>query len=293
MKKLNCVLKPAQQIIVFLTFFIANIHGDEICLVNGQSSKTEVLDTSGCEVKMLRNGNTVTINKKLIRKVIWKSDTISFENYSCPEKPKSMIRLQDTPEYKMMAILDNSPELSQVFKENSKIAFLFAPLQGNFNLEEFVGVQAPLIELFKKKATISILKPSEMIMEINAAQHQFDYAFIARKYHVEVNQIGHSDFSKMGAFGANSQGEKKKELFTFGDFILYDISKGEIVFHQTLHEKRSVWGESEYSWTGILTPDDWQKEWEKKQTDRKLDRNARAIRKKMEKEISQYLGITK
>ncbi|MBN1115785.1 MAG: hypothetical protein JXA77_01160 [Bacteroidales bacterium] len=270
-----------------------NINADEILLVSGDYAKTEILDTSGCEVKILRNGNTVSIKKKLIQRIIWKIDTISFVGYVCAEKPRPVIKYQDTPEYKLLEIFDNAQETSLVLNENSRVAFLYAPLQGNFNSEEFAGVEAPLVEILQKKAKVSVLSSAEMLSEINATQHQFDYLFVARKYHNEINHIQKSDFAKMSALGSNSQGEKKKELYTFCDFLLYDVTRNEIVFRKKLHKKRSVWGESDYSWVGILTPDEWKKEWEKDQTNRKLDRNAQSIRKKMEKEISEYLGLKK
>jgi hypothetical protein len=92
-------------------------------------------------------------------------------------------------------------------------------------------------------------------------------------------------------FGFGSQGGKEKELYTFCDIVLYDILRKEIVFHRTSHENRSVRGQPGYSWTGILTTEQWKEEWQKDQTKRKLDRNARSIRKRMGKEISEYLWV--
>lgn len=137
---------------LFLIGLIAGIiHADEILLVSGDNAKIEILDTNGCEVKTLRNGNTVSIKKKLIQRIIWKTDTISFATYVCAEKPKPVVKYQDTPEYRLMTIFDNTEKLSTGFNENARIAFLYGPLQGNYNSEEFAGVEAPLIDIFQKK----------------------------------------------------------------------------------------------------------------------------------------------
>jgi hypothetical protein len=284
----NQFLGSAHRIAVVIVLVALGCFADEIFLTDGETAKTEIVDTSGCQVRMLRRGSEVTIRKNLIRKIIWKSDTISMEKYVCPEKPVQSIRIDDTPEYRLLAILNNSPEKDCAIRENAKIAAVSSPLLGHYNSEEFVGVQSPLIDLFKRKTAVNILNASEMIKEIDSVQHNFDYAFFAKKYHVEINRTQHEGF---GGFGKSSQGEKKMELATCGEFVLYDLSKKEIVFRRALCEERSFWGESDYSWVGILTPEAWKKEWEKEWEQRKLDRNAKAILKRMKKEISPYLGL--
>jgi hypothetical protein len=264
--------------------------GDEVDFKNGQEVSTQIVDTSGCSIKIMRNGNEVEIKKRIVKRIIWKTDTMDYENYVCSEKVKPVVNMNETPEYKLMTIFDNSSELSQMFNENSRIAFLFSPLQGNFNSDEFVGVQLPLVEMFKKRATVKTISPAELLTELKSGQHQYDYAFIVRKYQVEINNIKHDGF-----FDYNNKlpNEKKKELYTWATFIMYDINRNEITFRKELFEKRSVYGINDYTWTGILTPEAWKKEWEKDIAEEKLDKNARSIRKKMEKEISEYLGLKK
>jgi hypothetical protein len=58
-----------------------------------------------------------------------------------------------------------------------------------------------------------------------------------------------------------------------------------------LQERRSVWGEKDHSLTGMIIPKEWKEEWEKDRINRKLDKNAESIRKKMEKEFTEYLGL--
>jgi hypothetical protein len=280
---------------VFL--FVTAVTGDEVDFKNGQEVTTQIVDTSGCSIKIIRNGNEVVIRKSIVKRIIVKSDTLSYENYICNEKAKPIVKTNETPEYKLMAILDNSSMLDQMFKENSKIAFLYSPLQGSYNSDEFIGIQLPLIEILKKRATVKMISPPELLTEINSELHKYDYVFIVRKYHVEVNDIKHGGFfdenSNIYNEKNNMYHEKKKELYTWAVFIMYDIDRKEIVFRKELFEKRSVYGLNEYSWTGMLTPESWQKEWEKNIAEEKLDKNAQAIKKKMEKEISEYTGLKK
>jgi hypothetical protein len=261
-------------------------------LKNGQNAVTKIIDTIGCEVKILRNGNTVSIKKKLIERIVWNTDTINYMNYKCDEKPKKQaVKFEDTPEYKLMVIVDNAPEKKQPIREGAKIAHLYSPLHGSYNAEEFVAIQLSLLDIFKKKYTLQMMSPSQMYDECIAEKPVCDYAFMIRKYIVELNNIEHSDLSGIVTFGKMSSGENKKELFTICEAVIYDIVQKEITFRKVEVEKRTVWGESDYSWVGILTPDKWKEEMIKDQTERKLDRNAKIIMKKLGKEISKQLGV--
>lgn len=115
--------------------------------------------------------------------------------------------------------------------------------------------------------------------------------FVNVEYIVELNNIEQSDLSGIVTFGKMSSGENKKELFTICEAVIYNIVQKEITFRKVEVEKRTVWGESDYSWVGIVTPDKWKEEMIKDQTERKLDRNVKIIMKKLGKEISKQLGI--
>lgn len=79
-------------IAAFVIVVINYSFSDEIILNNGQNATTEILDTTGCSVKILRGGNKVTIKKNLIDKIIWKSDTISYGGYKCEESGNKAVR---------------------------------------------------------------------------------------------------------------------------------------------------------------------------------------------------------
>lgn len=268
---------------------LCTVYADEIYLSNGQNATTEILDTTGCSVKMIRRGNNVSIRKNLIDKIIWKNDTIRFAGYKCEEIVIPLVRFQDTPEYKIMVALDQAEEQSLAVKENARTAFLYAPLMGNYNAEEFAGIQSKIIELFNKKGTAKIINPDEMLAAIETDKKEFDYAFFTRKYHVIINKIDGNYGSTM--LGLNNPSKTIAELITTADFMLYDLSSKVLVHRKIITEKRTVWGESDYSWVGIITPEEWKKEMAKNQAERKLDRNAKAILRKMGNDLFEYLEI--
>jgi len=279
---------PVIFIIISYILF-ERIHADQIFLVNGQQAVTEIADTSGCAVVIMRKGKKVTLQKRNIDKIIWNGDTVSYAGYVCPEKPVKAMKFQETPEYRLMMILDKSEELEQKFRDGAKVACLTAPLSGNADPDEFRRVQKPLVELIKSKADVSILTPAEMVREVTAKNHRMDYAFLARKYHLETgNNPGTPGFVKtMTGTGY----EKKKDLFTIADFLLLDIKRGVVVFHARLHEKRSVWGTEDTPADFSLLPQAVKEQRIQEKTDRKIDRNVKALSIRLERKMAAYLGI--
>lgn len=52
----------------------------------------------------IRTGSNIILNsKQLLEKIVWKSDTISLVGYVCAKKATPVIRIQDTPEYRLAA----------------------------------------------------------------------------------------------------------------------------------------------------------------------------------------------
>ena len=279
--------------IVFI-LYLANysIFADEIYLSNGQNANTTILDTIGCYIKINRNGKEVKINKESISKIIIMSDTINYSGYKCQDVIKTnIIRYQDTPEYKLLAFIENCDEIEQVFEEGSDIIFIITPLQGHYNVDEFIGIQKPLIDLFGKKATLINVSPDDVLNELNNTKSKYKYAFIPRKYHVETYATPSSGFKKAMSFGKQSSREKKKVLITSAEYVLLNLDRKEIVYHPKEFKKRSVYGENEYSWSSIFTPDEWEEKWEKHWTERKMDKNAQTVRKKLINNLKTYLKI--
>ena len=241
-------------------------------------------------MKIKRNGKEVNIKKKLIKKIVWNSDTIDYSDYECQDKPKNKaVKYQDTPEYKLMAILDNCPEIEQVFNQNLKVAFLVTPLQGRFNADEIIVVQKKVMEIFKTKSKIKPITAAKLLLEIRNKKSNFDYAFITREYHVSNSNN-------------NSKLINKNILLTNADFILFDLKRKEVVFHRSLFEKRSISVGGDhylYSETPILATivnsfvdlDEVKEKQDKRRIEKKLDRNAQRIIKRIVEEIKEYLGI--
>lgn len=276
-------------LIIFIIFPIY-LQADEIYLSNGQKAETTILDTSGFSVKINRKGKEVTIKKKLITKIVWNSDTIDYSDYECQEKPKiKATKYQDTPEYKLKDILEKCPEIEQVFNQNSKVAFLVTPLQGRFNTDEFIVVQKKVMETFKIKSKIKPMTATELLSEIHNKNTHFDYGFITKEYHV-------SNLKK------DPNKPNKNILLTNADFILFDLKRKEIVFHRSLFEKRSITvGGDDYLYfftpitativNSFIDLEEVIEEEDKRRIEKKIDRNAQRIIKKIVEETKKYLEI--
>lgn len=274
---------------VFLMVCI-QIQADEIVLSNGQSAPTTILDTAGCEITIKRRGKETKIKKEVIDRVVWKTDTIDYASYKCEEKPKEVVKFSETPEYKLMAFIDNCPELEQEFEEGRDVAYLIAPLQGDYNAEEFMAVHKTLLEILRDQATLVRLTPEELVGEVRSKKPKYKYAFVARKYNVLVHEF-QEDKGLMGnSVGNAGNWVWKKQLITHADYVMLDLERKETVFHPKAVKKRKVGGDSEYSFTGLLTPDKWEEEWTAERTERVMDRNARSITKKLARELEDYLG---
>ncbi len=264
-------------------------NADEIVLANGQSAPITILDTAGCEITIRRRGKETKIKKEVIDRLVWKTDTIDYSSYKCEEEAKEVVKFSDTPEYKLMAFIDNCPELEQEFEEGRDVAYLIAPLQGDYNADDYMAVHRSLLEKFREKATLVRLTPEKLVAEIRSKKPNYKYAFVARKYNVLVHEF-QGDKGLMGSpMGNGGKWVWKKELITHADYVLLDLERKETVFHPKAAKKRKIAADSEYSFTGLLTPDKWEEEWMAERTERVLDRNARTITKKLTRELEDYL----
>jgi hypothetical protein len=112
-----------------LLFCAGNIHADFIQLINGQTATTQILDTSGCEVQILRGNNPVSINKKLVAFIVISKDTINYANYQCsplktPQAPLNPLNLIKNDIQKLeTAISSQAPTEKDLIKEKIKSTF--------------------------------------------------------------------------------------------------------------------------------------------------------------------------
>lgn len=207
---------------------------DEIFLIDGSSAKTDIIDTSGCDIKIFRNNSNVTIKKKNVEKIILGSDTILFTNFVCNEVVRQAVNYNETPEYKLKVLIDSFVLDSNDITDNSKMTYLSIPLEGNYNSEEFTFVQMSAIKLLQKRLITSLISPDSLLQEFNKPKSQFDYVFIARKYHVlEIKSS-----NRMGGFMPNPE-DVTTFLCTNCDFVLYDMTKKFIIFRFNKTEGRA------------------------------------------------------
>jgi hypothetical protein len=272
-------------ILQFLTTAICT--ADEIFLIDGSSAKTNIIDTSGCDIKIFRNNSNVTIKKKNVEKIILGSDTILFTNYVCNETVRQAVNFNETPEYKLKELIDNSIIDSQMVKDGSSMAYLYMPLDGNYNMEEFVGVQMPLVDILKQKVSVRLTSPDSMFEEFIKSKPAFDYAFITRQYHVII------DKSKPKLGSINHFLQINMTLYTMSDFVIYDLKRKCMIFRHNNSVRRVIMGENEYSWSGVTTPKKWQVAYMNYLKERRLDKNASSIKEDMQTVLSEYLHLNK
>ena len=68
--------------VIFIIIFRLNSFSGIIILKNGQTAKTEIVDTSGSTIVILRQDKRVVLKKKIVSTIILHGDTISYKNYT-------------------------------------------------------------------------------------------------------------------------------------------------------------------------------------------------------------------
>jgi hypothetical protein len=284
-------------------------YADQIVLADGVTAETAIVDTAGCKVTIKRNKINVVIDKNKIEYIVWGTDTIRYKGFVCTERhqeAKPAVNFKDTPEYRLMTLFDNSPVVDRPFNDSSNLAFIAIPLEGFFDAKEVVGVLSPVFDILQTKAKVSRVSLADIYGQIESLKPDFDYIFVLRSYHVTKrippkNLLSflfppidpYANKPSSVPFSQWSIREKKWILNTEAMVLLYDVKRKEVVFTRKLSEKRSVYGESKYSSFSILTPDKIEEAWEKRATEKKLEKNAKGIRSKMIKEVVKYLGLKK
>ncbi len=142
----------------------------------------------------------------------------------------------------------------------------------------------------REKATLVRLTPAKLVREIRGKNSNFKYAFVARKYNVLVHEFQKDEGHVTNLMRNAGNWVSKELLVTHADYVLLDLERKETVFHPKAVKERAVGGQSEYSFTGILTPDKWEEEWIAQRSEQAMDRNARTVKKELIRELEEYLG---
>jgi hypothetical protein len=258
-----------RKILLILILLVTDIcTADEIFLIDGSSTKTKIIDTSGCDIKILRNNSNVTIKKKNVEKIIFGKDTILFKNIVCQDTVRPAIPYYETPLYKLKVLIDSLVVDYHDIKDNSKMAYLSIPLDGNYNMEEFTLVQMSAIDLLQKRLTTSLISPDSILQEFNNPKPHFDYVFITLQYHTfEIKSP-----NRMCGFKPNPA-DVTTLLCTSCDFVICDMTKKCIIFRYNKIERQAE----------DMT---YKKE-------RISDKNAPSIKKDFHKILTKYLKIYK
>ena len=278
-----------------MIFSMSSIYADQLIALDGLASHIEILDTAGCSVSIKSNGNTVAIKKRLIDYIIWGSDTISYKGYICAEKPKpakKVLAPDDLPENKLIKIFDNAPKSdAYATLDSAKIAFIIAPLEGSFKIEDFVAVMSPVYDYLQTIGTVIRITPEELLKEINAPTGHFQYVFVPRIYRVSIDKPrGLMSLASHKTYGLSDGGyTAKKTIYTESIFLIYDLQKKEKCFQKNLLKKRTAFSVDESLFSEMITQGELGAAWEKRSLESILDNNTEEIRDDIIKDLKKYL----
>jgi hypothetical protein len=238
-KKIKCIVSS-----ILAMLMLSEIKADHIILINGQSASTEIVDTSGCNVVIVRKGNNVSIKKELIKTIIWRTDTLHYEGYKCDEQAIAPVPYEETEYFKLLVLLDNAPFLEQVFESKSKTAYVTRPLQGNYDIKEFKMVQDELLKHMARETELIEMSVQDLYKEIMNPRSNIDYAFIPRKYNVYKKDLSKSLSQTMVSLVTPYGFKKEAEIYTVLEISILDIKKKELIFNRLINEDGSTWFQS-------------------------------------------------
>jgi hypothetical protein len=94
-------------------------------------ASTEVVDTAGCFVTIMRSGTPTRIEKVLVDYLVLGADTIRYRGYVCGDTVKRTVRFRDTPSQKLYSTVTQLPIVRQPLSVVWGIAYVPEPLYGD------------------------------------------------------------------------------------------------------------------------------------------------------------------
>ena len=234
-------------IAVLVLALSSNILADRIVLKGGQSARIDILDTSGCIVKIRRNGNIVKIPKDKITYIVSGLDTTSYENFACtPERSQQESNVVFDESYnpdKINAILARMPSVPSDL-ENRTIYCGREPIYGT----EFSACWKDKFQIFKdelgsKYASVKSISNEELFVLL-ARGNDTNYVLIPFKTGFGythsghfVGDIGQEDLEKrFGMYsGPGMMGARRSQSFlkAIVNIKIIDLKTRTIVFDDT------------------------------------------------------------
>lgn len=125
---------------------------DEIVLYDGQKAETKILDTSGCNVVIDRNGRAVAIRKRGVDRIIMNGDTVYYTDFVCKKRKKESLasrienmreQVADMP-YRLRPL--DSAETIGVVGQSLKIAY-----DSRMDVQHLVDSSTAVLKEYKMK----------------------------------------------------------------------------------------------------------------------------------------------
>lgn len=277
-------------IAVTILVCVTSSAADFINLRNGQATRTKIIDTADCKVYIQRGENRVGIKKDLIEFIVWGSDTIRFAESVCPSNDQVAQRRDQTAEFKLLNLLKRLPEQEARIESTARIGIVMSPLNGRYNIDEFVILQKCVREEFKNFENTTMIEAKKGLDEV-LSPREYDFLFICKEYHVEETRLGskpvyhnHNDFNPIP-----SVIQTNTLILTRGEFVMVDLRTRSICFNRTHFEKGYAGTAQPYVFTLFSNTDELRQKWHNTAIERKLTRGADVIMRKVKRDVRSFL----
>lgn len=223
---------------------------DIVKLNNGQTTDTEILDTSGCSITIKRKNSKAIINKKLIDYIIVNTDTIRYAGYKCIKKTKLKVqKYNKTVEIKTLSYLAKADTIDPPLRESSIIGYCKQPLLGRFPENVLNAIAEDIKPLLSKKHTVNIVSLDSALMIFKRIGTPYDYLFLPQELKIielkdEKDFVQYDRTVKYSSFSLPGK-TVSTSMYAYGKFALYDVKKQAIVFSTFVKTKKTAkneWG---------------------------------------------------
>ena len=211
-----------------------------LCMKNGQTARVLIKDTIGCKITILRGGQSAVIRKQLIRFIVCNHDSINYEKYVCNDQPKKPTYVSETAAYKLAAMLDGIPKVSQEIASNCRIAIVRDALQGSSLQYADSQFEKTIIPVLAKTHPIVFLPADSVLAFTSRQRNSIRYVFLTRQFanvHAANSQTAPGMMPGLIPGASMSITMNFNQIFTVGEFYVLDLATMQVVFYLTLAEE--------------------------------------------------------
>jgi hypothetical protein len=268
-------------------FTFAETPDDYIQMRNGTGARTRIVDTADCYVTILRRGKETKLKRKLVDFLVIAGDTVNVDASACQNKKAKIMRVEDTPEYRLAHLVDTWPRLDQVVDTGRTIAYLRTPLLGHGDSTFVEQLEYELLPILSGHGHTTVVPPKSLWACVVNHCHNFQYCFLIKTVRDVVNRqpgVG-GDLIRFNPSG------KTREVYTMAEFAVVDLSNRSVVFHHITSKKKNVFqgGRSGNFVVDAILANKREK-WAEEGVEKGKDRNNRRIVRDISKALQEHLS---